>query len=45
MVSHWLTLQQQPDAQEMGRRLGMVVGWFLSDEPDDEITKVIPPKT
>lgn len=44
MVSHWLTLQESPEAVEMGNRLGVVVGWFLLDEPEEAVTKIITPK-
>lgn len=43
MASWWLQMQQQGESQEMGKRLGMVVGWFLTDEPDKEQTLVLPP--
>ena len=43
MASWWLQMQQQGESQEMGKRLGMVVGWFLTDEPDNEQTLVLPP--
>lgn len=43
VTSHWLLLQQSnPQAQEMGRRLGMVVGWFLPGGPDDMSTSEYP---
>jgi hypothetical protein len=33
MTSHWLQLQEGRDQQEMGRRLGVIVGWFLKGQP------------
>ncbi len=46
-TSHYLMLQDNIiQAQEMGRRLGMVTGWFLTDEPvngNTEITQILPP--
>lgn len=34
MVSHWLALKREvPEAQEMGRRLNMIVDWFMVDTP------------
>jgi hypothetical protein len=44
MISHWLQIQQDPECQEMGKRLNKIVGWFLTDELEDtEITKILPP--
>jgi hypothetical protein len=53
MTSHWLMLQQNPDAQEMGRGLATVVNWFLTDvdisqtvTDRDTLKKALsPPKT
>lgn len=42
MASWWLQMQSEQQSQEMGKRLGMVVGWFLSDEPDDAVTMTLP---
>ena len=45
VTSYWLQMQtEDPQSNEMGRRLGMVTTWFLSDEPDSEITQILPPK-
>ena len=43
MTAHWLTLQQNPDAQEMGQRLMMVAGWFLTDADVDQTPPPGPP--
>jgi hypothetical protein len=44
MISHWLSLQPDPEAQEFGKRLNKIVGWFLTEELEDpEITKILPP--
>jgi hypothetical protein len=47
-TSHYLQLQDNIiQSQEMGRLLGKVTGWFLTDEPvsvNTEITQVLPPK-
>lgn len=32
MTSHWLQLQPGSDGKDMGMRLAIVVGWFLTDE-------------
>lgn len=32
MVSHWLELQKDETAQEMGRKLGTVVDWYFEEE-------------
>jgi hypothetical protein len=40
MTSHWLQLQPDNYDKDMGKRLAMVVGWFLTDEvlPVDQNT-------
>ena len=43
VTSHWLLLQDHnAQSQEMGRRLGMVVGWFLPGGTDDIGTSEYP---
>ena len=42
VTAHWLSLQEQPQAKEMGRRMGMVVGWFLPGGADDMDTSEYP---
>jgi hypothetical protein len=34
MTSHWLLLQEDVQAKELGRRLGEVVDWFCADDSD-----------
>jgi hypothetical protein len=49
VTSHWLSLQQGSEYQEMGRRLGTVVGWFLPEQghmgTSEYSTAVLPPPT
>ena len=42
VTSHWLSLQEDPKSVEMGRRLGMVVGWFLPGGPENMGTSEYP---
>ena len=42
VTSHWLSMQHGTEQQEMGRRLGMVVGWFLPGGTDDVGTSEYP---
>lgn len=35
MAGHWLMLQEDSEAQEMGRRLLMVSSWFMQNESDE----------
>ena len=41
MVSHWMQLREDPEAKEMGRRLGMVVAWFLDERPRSPRTPAV----
>jgi len=34
MSAHWMSAQEDPQTQEMGRKLADVVGWFFRDGPD-----------
>lgn len=41
MVSHWMQLREDPEAKEMGKRLGMVVAWFLDERPRSPRTPAV----